>query len=471
MMSQTKTIHERSFALPKGEATNDNPVVPGVKVLGIESKNGRRYPLEVMKNALEKYEGAIVNIDHPAGSEPRSYEDRFGRLTNARMESDGIYADLAYNPKHPLAEGFQWWVKNDPKAIGLSHNAQAKTKMNEQDGVEEIEEIVAVDSVDLVAEPATTAGLLEAVMRKDSGSKEDKKSEAWTPPKHEKLDMVYNKAHGEFKKIMDEIKKIVAGTSQEKLIRASSMKLQEFLNELDDASKVLRKTNESAKGNRMNVMEGEKKLKESFGPVEKVINEFAKDIGEAFYNACKSVPRTGVPKEWYGSLDHGLGKSSSPWYKMINDARNLAEKMYKDYVDRVEDHRAEAKRRGMTESKPSKKLNVAEAPMTPKQKSIADKKAFIASVMKKQAPVSAGINKDEYPPIPGMEGPFKYRNGQILYYDPKEGKYYDRKTDMYQSRAPESVQRKVAEAKRRKAIRRKLVAEALKEIFSVKKGV
>ena len=143
MMSQTKTIHERAFALPKGEATTDNPVVPGVKVLGIESKNGRRYPLEVMKNALEKYEGAIVNIDHPAGSEPRSYEDRFGRLTNARMESDGIYADLAYNPKHPLAEGFQWWVKNDPKAIGLSHNAQAKTKMNEQDGVEEIEEIVA----------------------------------------------------------------------------------------------------------------------------------------------------------------------------------------------------------------------------------------------------------------------------------------------------------------------------------------
>jgi len=70
-----------------------------------------------------------------------------------------------------------------------------------------------------------------------------------------------------------------------------------------------------------------------------------------------------------------------------------------------------------------------------------------------------------------MEGPFQYRNGQILYYDPKEGKYYDRKTDMYQSRAPESVQRKVAESKRRKAIRRKLVAEALKEIFSVKKGV
>ena len=165
MMTQTTTIHERTTSLPKqGDASADSPVVSGVKVLGIESKNGRKYPIEVMRKALKQYEGAIVNIDHPAGSEPRSYEDRFGRLTNARMEADGIYADLAYNPKHPLAEGFQWWVKNDPKAIGLSHNAQAKTKMN-QEGVEEIEEIVKVDSVDLVAEPATTAGLMECVIK------------------------------------------------------------------------------------------------------------------------------------------------------------------------------------------------------------------------------------------------------------------------------------------------------------------
>ncbi len=35
--------------------------------------------------------------------------------------------------------------------------------------------------------------------------------------------------------------------------------------------------------------------------------------------------------------------------------------------------------------------------------------------------------------IPGMEGPFTYRSGAVLYYDPKEGKYYDRSKDMYLS--------------------------------------
>jgi len=33
--------------------------------------------------------------------------------------------------------------------------------------------------------------------------------------------------------------------------------------------------------------------------------------------------------------------------------------------------------------------------------------------------------------IPGMEGPFQYKSGAVLYYDPKEGKYYDRGKDMY----------------------------------------
>ncbi len=31
----------------------------------------------------------------------------------------------------------------------------------------------------------------------------------------------------------------------------------------------------------------------------------------------------------------------------------------------------------------------------------------------------------------GLEGPFAYPNGRVLYYDPKEGRYWDPKTDFY----------------------------------------
>ena len=41
-------------------------------------------------------------------------------------------------------------------------------------------------------------------------------------------------------------------------------------------------------------------------------------------------------------------------------------------------------------------------------------------------------NKD-YGPRKGLEGPFHYPNGQVLYYDPKAGEYYDPTTDFYVS--------------------------------------
>lgn len=42
--------------------------------------------------------------------------------------------------------------------------------------------------------------------------------------------------------------------------------------------------------------------------------------------------------------------------------------------------------------------------------------------------------KGDMGPLPGMEGPFQFRSGAVLYYDPKEGAYYDRGKDMYLDR-------------------------------------
>ena len=36
-----------------------------------------------------------------------------------------------------------------------------------------------------------------------------------------------------------------------------------------------------------------------------------------------------------------------------------------------------------------------------------------------------------YGPRQGLEGPFHYPNGRVLYYDPREGEYWDPLTDFY----------------------------------------
>ena len=41
---------------------------------------------------------------------------------------------------------------------------------------------------------------------------------------------------------------------------------------------------------------------------------------------------------------------------------------------------------------------------------------------------------DQLPePISGMEGPFRFRSGRIVYWDNRAGLYYDRSTDIYLS--------------------------------------
>jgi hypothetical protein len=40
-------------------------------------------------------------------------------------------------------------------------------------------------------------------------------------------------------------------------------------------------------------------------------------------------------------------------------------------------------------------------------------------------------HNQDYGPRKGLEGPFHYPNGQVLYYDAKAGEYWDPRTDFY----------------------------------------
>jgi hypothetical protein len=171
MRVKNKKVSDANIIM-EGSAFHKGNIVKDVKVLGIYSKNGRVYPLEVMQKALPKYEGIVVNLDHKP-NDPRSVMDRFGQIENVYMGQDGIYGDLVYNPEHPYAKAFEYFVNNQPTALGLSHAAIARTKMD-RGGNETVEDIVELESVDLVAVPATNKNLfesytqiMESLMRKE----------------------------------------------------------------------------------------------------------------------------------------------------------------------------------------------------------------------------------------------------------------------------------------------------------------
>jgi len=138
-------------------------IIRGVKVLGLQSRNGRTYLAEALERAIPLYEGAKVNVNHPKASPlaARDYQDRIGNLRQVSVRAgQGLFADFHFNPKHALAEQLVWDAEHAPENVGFSHNVLARIARQGNRTV--VEAITQVQSVDLVADPATTQGLFES---------------------------------------------------------------------------------------------------------------------------------------------------------------------------------------------------------------------------------------------------------------------------------------------------------------------
>ena len=160
----TATLTERNLTEESSlVGTVEAGLIRGVKLLGLSSKNNRRYSEQALAKALDSkiYEGATVYVDHPPrGNQSRSYRDRFARIEAVRQNKDGLFGDLRFNPRHPLAEQIVWDATHKTEGVGLSHNIVAGCRSDKSGEI--IEEITKVHSVDLVDNPATTRTLFES---------------------------------------------------------------------------------------------------------------------------------------------------------------------------------------------------------------------------------------------------------------------------------------------------------------------
>lgn len=138
--------------------------VDGVKLMGWESKNKRRFSESARAEIFNLCEGAKINVNHNMAdlSAPRSYGDRFGFVMSRVREADGIYGKVKVNPKHPLAEQFFWDAENAPQNCGFSPVYAPKKTSRDREGFLLVEGVSRVSSIDLVADPATTNSLKES---------------------------------------------------------------------------------------------------------------------------------------------------------------------------------------------------------------------------------------------------------------------------------------------------------------------
>lgn len=138
-----------------------------MKIVGMDSRNGRRYTPEALRNAVALYEGKPAYCNHPLDpttgkpvpGRARVVEDALGKWKNVTAKPDGLYADLHYLKSHPMAERVCEAAERMPDVFGCSHNAMGEGE--HKSGVFEITSIPEVRSVDIVCDPGTTNGLFE----------------------------------------------------------------------------------------------------------------------------------------------------------------------------------------------------------------------------------------------------------------------------------------------------------------------
>lgn len=154
-------LQETTYGTHAYKVDREKNVVRNCKVLGRVSANGREYSPNAMNNVVRLLESnGKVNIDHIEAGKRRPLGARNGSLSNPHVESDGVYADWNYNPKHSLTEQLLWDAENNPKNFGFSIDAKGTVVRRGTKRL--VESVEVLKSSDLVGDPATTNGLFES---------------------------------------------------------------------------------------------------------------------------------------------------------------------------------------------------------------------------------------------------------------------------------------------------------------------
>ena len=153
---------------PFKEAHVTGDVIHNVALLGATSLNDRTYTTKAMQDAAELYSGAPVYVNHPTDSEMRerggvrSVLDLAGRVLNARLVGTQVRGDIQVLEREPTQSLFLGIAQQMPEVAGMSHRARGTVEVDEH-GHETVTSLDRVFAVELVAEPATVAGLFESI--------------------------------------------------------------------------------------------------------------------------------------------------------------------------------------------------------------------------------------------------------------------------------------------------------------------
>jgi len=164
---------EIGFCFKEAQFDVESLIIRNAAVLGMVSNNGYTYSENAMRSTARLAEGAKQYIGHMADKEERSVTELFSILKNVRyMDTEKkVRGDMHLVDTPEVRNEIFPRMQHFKESIGNSVVVWAEGAENE--GVLTLTEVYKVDSVDLVTDPATNAGIFENVSKKSNpgGSK------------------------------------------------------------------------------------------------------------------------------------------------------------------------------------------------------------------------------------------------------------------------------------------------------------
>ena len=152
-------LKEKTFeGFKEATISKQNKVIHGIAILRSTSKNGRTYSPLALQQVAEMVSGSRAFINHGTRNE-RDMRDLLGGFQRGRLDGNVVRADLSYLGNHSdLLES----IFELPGVCGFSVHCDGHVIRGEN-RTDIVEEITAFHSADLVASPASTSNLFEAL--------------------------------------------------------------------------------------------------------------------------------------------------------------------------------------------------------------------------------------------------------------------------------------------------------------------
>jgi len=155
-----------------GEARVDRGerLIKNVTLCGKTSKNGRTYSEQALNDAVRLYQHAPFYFDHPTEAQlrerkgARSVLDLAGEILNPRRVGDTVKGDLHILEREPTSSLAFALAEQMPHRAGMSHRGRGTVRPGAHGQADVVESLAEVFAVELVTDPATTAGLFESVI-------------------------------------------------------------------------------------------------------------------------------------------------------------------------------------------------------------------------------------------------------------------------------------------------------------------